>query len=31
MLATLTPPKNGTMHFQVVGSPPDDKGLDFRR
>jgi tetratricopeptide (TPR) repeat protein len=31
MLATLTPPKNGAMHFQVVGAPPDDKGLDFRK
>jgi tetratricopeptide (TPR) repeat protein len=31
MLATITPPKNGALHFQVVGSPPDDKGLDFRK
>ena len=31
MLATITPPQNGALHFQVVGSPPDDKGLDFRK
>jgi tetratricopeptide (TPR) repeat protein len=31
MLATITPPENGMMHFKVVGSPPDDKGLDFKK
>lgn len=31
MVAEVTPPKNGKFHFQVVGSPPDDKGLDFSK
>lgn len=31
MLATITPPQNGTFHFQSLGGGPDDKGLDFRK
>jgi len=31
MLATITPPKDGAFHFQVIGAGPDDKGLDFRK
>jgi tetratricopeptide (TPR) repeat protein len=31
MLAEVTAPMNGKFHFQVVGSPPGDKGLDFAK
>ncbi|QDT55923.1 hypothetical protein Pan44_39710 [Caulifigura coniformis] len=31
MLAEISAPQNGKFHFQVVGSPPGDKGLDFSK
>jgi tetratricopeptide (TPR) repeat protein len=31
MLAEVTPPQNGKFQFQVVGSPPGDKGLSFSK
>jgi tetratricopeptide (TPR) repeat protein len=31
MVAEITPPKNGQLHFQMVGGPPDDKGLVFKQ
>jgi tetratricopeptide (TPR) repeat protein len=31
MVAELTPPKGGKFHFQVVGGPPNDPGLDFAK
>jgi hypothetical protein len=31
MLAQVTPPQSGKFHFQVIGGPADDPGLDFRR
>jgi tetratricopeptide (TPR) repeat protein len=31
MLATISPPRNGTFHFQGLGGGDDDKGLDFRK
>lgn len=31
LLAEITPPKDGAFHFQVVGSPPDDQGLNFKK
>lgn len=31
MLAEITPPKSGAFHFQVVGGPENDPGLDFRK
>jgi tetratricopeptide (TPR) repeat protein len=31
MLAEITPPQNGAFHFQEVGGPASDTGLDFRK
>ena len=31
MLASVTAPQNGKFQFQVVGSPPGDKGLEFSK
>ncbi|MBX3443066.1 MAG: hypothetical protein KF774_11730 [Planctomyces sp.] len=31
MVAEVSPPKAGEFHFQVVGGPPGDQGLDFRK
>jgi len=31
MLATITPPQNGTFNFKSAGGGPKDKGLDFRK
>lgn len=31
MLATITPPQNGTFRFKSVGGGPEDKGLEFRK
>ena len=31
MLATITPPQDGTFNFKSVGGGPDDEGLDFRK
>jgi tetratricopeptide (TPR) repeat protein len=31
MVAELTQPQNGKFHFQVVGAPPGDKGLEFSK
>lgn len=31
MLATITPPQNNAFQFRVVGSPPEDNGLEFRK
>lgn len=31
MVAEITPPADGRFHFQVVGAPPGDQGLDFQK
>jgi tetratricopeptide (TPR) repeat protein len=31
MAADISPPQNGKFHFDVVGAPPGDKGLDFSK
>ena len=31
MLAEITPPQGGAFHFQEVGGPANDPGLDFRK
>jgi hypothetical protein len=31
MVAEVTARMHGKFHFQVVGSPPGDRGLDFAK